>query len=62
FTKNILFSTFASSNFKSFQGVFQIERVNLKASVQYLVIISIGSIQFQRDLLIFLPSLSLTSP
>ncbi|MBT3728605.1 hypothetical protein HOG27_00570 [bacterium] len=59
--KNILFSTFTSSNFKSFHGVFHILKVNLSASVQYLSIISIGSIPFQRDLLIFLPSLSFTN-
>ncbi|NCO32002.1 hypothetical protein GW891_04420 [bacterium] len=61
FIKNILFSTFSSSNFKSFHGVFQIERVNLSASVQYFSIISTGSTQFHRLLLIFLPILSFTN-
>gem|GEM_PF-997316 len=61
FMKSICSSTLSSSNFRSFHGVFQIVKVNLSGSVPYFSIISRGSIPFPRDLLIFLPILSLTS-
>ena len=46
----------------SFPGEFPVIRVNLKASAPYFSTTSIGSTPFPRDLLIFLPWLSLIRP
>ncbi len=47
---------------RSFPGLIPVDSINLSASAPYCSITSRGSTPFPNDLLIFLPSASLTSP
>ena len=54
--------TFSSSYLRSVPAAALVVKKNLNASAPYVSITSIGSTPLPRDLLIFLPSLSLISP
>ena len=62
FAKFLAASTLSMQNLISFPGEFPVANMNLNASAPYWSITSNGSIPFPKDLLIFLPSESLTSP